>query len=245
MTVQSSRRLYSTLWNRREKTQHLSYVGTGRKMKRSLLWNPGFSVVIRHPNGREWSISFKQKEPLKSIQTYPLLSHAADRVWLEKQKRTGILLRKLSRCWNLGITELLFSCQGIFPRMAPDAKRGNCYFLALGPSKSLTVLPRRQEAAVSQVKGPITPPSPYLKNFSRSSRLQEDQDRSLGFRPFTHSPDMMWDLPVQEAWSSSWLIPMLSKVKDTVLFFEAFPGTTRALPILSKKPQDTAFVLCW
>lgn len=43
----------------------------------------------------------------------------------------------------------------------------------------------------------------YLRKFSRSSRLQEDQERSLGFRPFTHSPDMMWDLPAQDEWSSS------------------------------------------
>ena len=51
----------------------------------------------------------------------------------------------------------------------------------------------------------------YLRKFSRSSRLQEDQERSLGLRPFTHSPDMMWDLPAQEEWSSSWFIPKLPK----------------------------------
>ena len=49
----------------------------------------------------------------------------------------------------------------------------------------------------------------YLRKFSRSSRLQEDQERSLGFRPFTHSPDMMWDRPAQDEWSSSWFIPKL------------------------------------
>lgn len=55
----------------------------------------------------------------------------------------------------------------------------------------------------------------YLRNFSRSSRLQEDQDRSLGFLPFTHSPDIMWEWPVQVAWSSSWLIPTLkAKQRD-------------------------------
>ena len=54
----------------------------------------------------------------------------------------------------------------------------------------------------------------YLRKFSRSSRLQEDQERSLGFRPFTHSPDMMWDLPAQEEWSSSWFIPKLPKGKE-------------------------------
>lgn len=33
----------------------------------------------------------------------------------------------------------------------------------------------------------------YLRKASKSFRLQEDQDMSLGFLPFTHSPDMMWD----------------------------------------------------
>lgn len=54
----------------------------------------------------------------------------------------------------------------------------------------------------------------YLRKFSRSSRLQEDQERSLGFRPFTHSPDMMWDLPAQDEWSSSWFIPKLPEGKE-------------------------------
>lgn len=59
----------------------------------------------------------------------------------------------------------------------------------------------------------------YLRKFSRSSRLQEDQDRSLGFLPFTHSPDIICECPLQEAWSSSWLIPMLRRRgrKDTTL----------------------------
>lgn len=52
----------------------------------------------------------------------------------------------------------------------------------------------------------------HLRKFSRSSRLQEDQDRSLGFLPFTHSPDIIWDWPVQVVWSSSWLIPMLKTI---------------------------------
>lgn len=33
--------------------------------------------------------------------------------------------------------------------------------------------------------------NPYFRKFSRSSRLHEDQERSLGFLPFTHSPDIM------------------------------------------------------
>lgn len=57
----------------------------------------------------------------------------------------------------------------------------------------------------------------YLRKFSKSSRLQDDQERSLGLRPLTHSPDIMWECPVQVAWSSSWLIPMLGKAKDQSL----------------------------
>lgn len=53
----------------------------------------------------------------------------------------------------------------------------------------------------------------HLRKFSRSSRLQEDQDRSLGFLPLTHSPDIMWEWPVHVAWSSSWLIPKLNTKK--------------------------------
>lgn len=54
----------------------------------------------------------------------------------------------------------------------------------------------------------------YLRKFSRSSRLQDDQERSLGFRPFTHSPDMMCDRPAQDEWSSSWFIPRLLREKE-------------------------------
>lgn len=54
----------------------------------------------------------------------------------------------------------------------------------------------------------------YLRKFSRSSRLQDDQERSLGFRPFTHSPDMMCDRPAQDEWSSSWFIPRLLRKKE-------------------------------
>lgn len=55
----------------------------------------------------------------------------------------------------------------------------------------------------------------YLRKFSRSSRLQDDHERSLGFRPFTHSPDMMCDRPAQDEWSSSWFIPRLLREKET------------------------------
>lgn len=78
----------------------------------------------------------------------------------------------------------------------------------------------------------------YLRKFSRSSRLQEDQERSLGLRPFTHSPDMMWDLPAQEEWSSSWFMPKLPEGEGERVLVTGFssPGPD-ASPLCPPRSQ--------
>lgn len=144
-----------------------------------------------------------------------------------KRRWNGFLFKQLSVRWRMG--QIPFSISLLYSLPALDAERLQkeadsiiCAEILHICTPAFTSLPARpcsdkraqcfhfkSDPSSRQIWDFPCSSCPYLRKFSRSSRLQEDQERSLGFLPFTHSPDMMCDLPAQAKWSSSWLIPML------------------------------------
>lgn len=123
-------------------------------------------------------LSKREKKPAHTLAEFDLKNMA----------QPGLLSKSYQGA-DTGASKALFSCQ---QTAKPKMQRRRLPPSTPHPRHRSSFLPRSQPRgwclAIQRLCGR---PGPYLRNFSRSSRLQEDQERSLGFLPFTHSPDMM------------------------------------------------------